>query len=127
MEVRPLEKVRISARILDHIIWGGAAYEHRNGEIRHPLYAAIEAAPVKKDGSVTVDLDDDAIGDLFLEVDVMVEGAGQNLEGWPPEPSTMAEYLSGKALLRKLQAMGFHYDYGIGRAVRGLTKSQSPC
>lgn len=107
-------KVRVSATVLGFLEGTGAGQavfltgSETAKANEHPddvsLMEALKAAPRRADGSRTVTIDAGEAEGLYRYVDVMVEGARDNIS--PLEPEALGEYNAGKALLRRLAKAG---------------------
>ncbi|ATN87822.1 hypothetical protein SEA_BIGSWOLE_153 [Mycobacterium phage Bigswole] len=106
-------KVRISRRVIGHLEGSDAwqsgqravASGHEN-QSTVDMMEAIKAASRRKDGSVTVDLDDDQRATLYEYADVMAIGARDNVTP-PGDPygdnDALSDLNAARALMRQLK------------------------
>lgn len=101
-------KVRITGRVYDHLegsgLWQfiGPEPSYSGDPTRQAaglsFKAKVEAAPFRKDGSLTVDLTDDEVGVLRRYVEGMEQGGRDN--AW--DAGGRAELNAARALLTKI-------------------------
>ncbi|QAY12332.1 hypothetical protein SEA_FOXTROTP1_150 [Mycobacterium phage FoxtrotP1] len=106
-------KVRISRRVIGHLegsdAWQSGQRAVASGHERQStadMMEAIKAAPRRKDGSVTVDLDDEQRAALYEYADVMAIAAADNVTA-PGDPygdnDALADLNAARALMRQLK------------------------
>lgn len=105
-------RVRLSRPILGYLD-GTSLFQHEPdhgyGDDGKNLVLVVAAAPLRKDGSVVVEVTPGEAQVLAEYADLMVTGALQNLDGFDAAENmrwVMPEINTGRALLRKLAAEG---------------------
>lgn len=108
-----MTRVRISRRVISHLE-GGDAWQRGQGAVDNgaerqstvDMTEAIKNAPVRSDGSVTVELSAEQRETLYSYAEVMAIGAKDNIEP-PPwgDPDYLHDYNAARALLRQLDRL----------------------
>ncbi|QIQ63316.1 hypothetical protein SEA_SETTECANDELA_200 [Mycobacterium phage Settecandela] len=110
-----LRKVRVSARVIGHLegsdAWQSGQRVVESGYERQStvdMTEAIKAARRRKDGSVTVELDDEQRDALYSMADVMAIGAADNVTA-PGDPygdnDAVSDLNAARALMRQLKRL----------------------
>ena len=93
-------KIRIPARVADHLLSSQAAYTPEADPEMAAVLTAIRAANTRKDGSCTITVaDPEELDALRVYVEAMEAGAADNAY----DPDGLADLNSARAVLRALQ------------------------
>lgn len=98
-------RVRVSATVISDLEGSQAWYEVKKSESsEHPadlsLVRKVQAAPSRKDGSVTVSLDAEEVEALYLRAGWLMD---KSRDGIGDDPSALGDYNAGAALARQIE------------------------
>lgn len=96
-------KIRIPARVADHLLSSQAAYTPESDPEMAQILYLIRARKARKDGSTLVEINStDLLEDLRIYVEAMEAGAADNAH----DPDGLADLNSARAVLRALAREG---------------------